>query len=91
MPKNRQKNLRLDPGEEKDLQRIAQYEGRSEQDVLRDSLRMYVRAVDERRQFLASVEQGWVESQAGLGEVVTAEDKFFESLRKELREKNAPT
>jgi hypothetical protein len=91
MLKNRQKNLRLDPGEEKDLQRIAQYEGRSEQDVLRDSLRMYVRAVDERRQFLASVEQGWVESQAGLGEIVTADDKFFESLRKELREKNAPT
>jgi hypothetical protein len=90
MLKNRQKNLRLDPGEEKDLQRIAQYEGRSEQDVLRDSLRMYVQTVDDRRQFLASVEQGWVEGRAGLGEIVTADDKFFETLRKELREKNAP-
>ena len=91
MPKTRQKNLRLNPDDEKDLQRIAQLEGRSEQDVLRDSLHMYVRMVDERRKFLRSVEQGWVEIHSGLGTTITDDDDFFESLRRDLREKNAST
>ncbi|BCA80063.1 hypothetical protein [Desulfuromonas sp. AOP6] len=90
MVKTRQKNLRLNPEDEKNLQRIAQFEGRSEQDVLRDSLHMYVRAVDERREFLASVEQGWMEIHSGLGTTVTDTDDFFESLRSGLSDKNAP-
>ena len=90
MTKTRQKNLRLKPEDEQDLQRIAQLEGRSEQDILRDSLQMYVRAADDRREFLASVEQGWVEIHSGLGTIVTDGDNFFESLRSEVRDKNAP-
>lgn len=89
MNKTKQKNLRLAPEEEKDLQRIANLEGRSEQDILRDSLHMYIRAVDDRREFLASVEQGWVEIHSGLGTVVSDGDDFFETLRRGLREKNA--
>lgn len=85
MPKTRQKNLRLNSEDERHLQRIAQIEGRSEQDVLRDSLHMYVRAVDDRREFLASVEQGWVEIHSGLGKIVTDDDEFFESLRRGLK------
>jgi hypothetical protein len=91
MSKTRQKNLRLDPADEVNLQRIAGLEGRSEQDILRDSLHMYIRAVDDRREFLASVEQGWVEIHSGLGTIVSEGDDFFESLRKGLREKNAPS
>jgi hypothetical protein len=90
MARTQQKGLRLRPEEEKDLKRIAEYEGRSEQDVLRDSLRMYVHAADDRRKFLASVEQGWVEVRSGLGEVVSDDDDFFESLSKEIRDSNAP-
>jgi hypothetical protein len=90
MARTQQKGLRLRPEEEKDLKRIAEYEGRSEQDVLRDSLRMYVHAADDRRKFLASVEQGWVEVRSGLGEVVSDDDDFFESLSKEIRDANAP-
>jgi predicted DNA-binding protein len=89
MNKTKQKNLRLAPEEVKDLQRIANLEGRSEQDILRDSLQMYIRAVDDRREFLASVEQGWVEIHSGLGTVVSDGDDFFEKLRRGLREKNA--
>jgi len=91
MARTRQKGLRLQPEEEMDLKRVAEYEGRSEQDVLRDSLRMYVHASDERRNFLASVEQGWVEIRSGLGEVVSDGDDFFETLGKEIRDSNAPT
>jgi hypothetical protein len=91
MARTQQKGLRLRPEEEKDLKRIAEYEGRSEQDVLRDSLRMYVHASDDRRNFLASVEQGWVEIRSGLGEVVSDDDDFFETLSKEIRDSNAPT
>ncbi|MDO3376529.1 hypothetical protein [Geoalkalibacter halelectricus] len=81
--------MRLQPEEERDLKRIAEYEGRSEQDVLRDSLRMYVQASDDRRRFLASVEQGWVEIRSGLGEIVDKKDDFFEVLSKEIRNPNA--
>ena len=91
MARTRQKGLRLQPEEEMDLKRVAEYEGRSEQDVLRDSLRMYVHASDERRNFLASVEQGWVEIRSGLGEVVSDDDDFFETLGKEIRDSNGPT
>lgn len=90
MIKTKQKNLRLTPDEESNLQRIAHLEGRSEQDILRDSLQMYIRAADDRREFLASVEQGWVEIHSGLGTIVSDGDDFFETLRRRLREKNAP-
>lgn len=89
MARTRQKGLRLQPEEEKDLRRVAEFEGRSEQDVLRDSLRMYVQASDDRRNFLASVEQGWVEIRSGLGEEVKDEDDFFEVLSKEIRSPDA--
>ena len=91
MNKTKQKNLRLTPDEERELQRIAVLEGRSEQDILRDSLHMYIRAVDDRREFLKSVEQGWVEIHSGLGTIVSDGDDFFERLRRGLREKNAST
>lgn len=90
MARTRQKGLRLQPEEEMDLKRVAEYEGRSEQDVLRDSLRLYVHASDDRRKFLASVEQGWVEIHSGLGEVVSDDDDFFAALSKEIRDPNAP-
>jgi predicted transcriptional regulator len=90
MAKNKQKNLRLDSDEDEALQRIARVEGRTEQDILRDSLHMYVRAADERMAFLSSVEQGWVEIHSGLGEIVGEDDNFFDLLKKEIREKNAP-
>ena len=88
MSKTRQKNLRLTSDDEANLQRIARLEGRSGQDILRDSLRMYIRAFDDRREFLASVEQGWVEIHSGLGTIVSDGDDFFESLRRGLGEKS---
>lgn len=43
MGRSKQLGLRLDEADSMNLKRIAQREGRNEQDVLRDSLRMYVR------------------------------------------------
>ncbi len=85
MGSNRQLGLRLDETDSLNLKRIAQREGRNEQDVLRDSLRMYVRHADEQKEFMDSVERGWYELRSGLGTVVTEGDEFFGSLRKELR------
>jgi len=45
----------------RELKRISRLVGRSEHDVLRDSIRMYVRQADEQRKFLDSVERGWYE------------------------------
>ena len=47
----RQLGLRLDETDSMNLKRIAQREGRNEQDVIRDSLRMYVRSADEQKEF----------------------------------------
>lgn len=77
--------LRLDEADSMNLKRIAQREGRNEQDVLRDSLRMYVRNADEQREFFESVERGWYELHSGLGAVVTEDDTFYDSVKKELR------
>ncbi len=85
MAKAKQVGLRLDDGDQLDLKRIAQRESRSEQDVLRDSLRMYVRSADDQMQFVESVERGWYELHSGVGEAVTATDNFFESVKQELR------
>lgn len=85
MGSNRQLGLRLDETDSLNLKRIAQREGRNEQDVLRDSLRMYVRHADEQKEFIDSVERGWYELRSGLGTVVAEGDEFFGSLRKELR------
>jgi hypothetical protein len=85
MATSRQVGLRLDESDDMNLKRVAQMEGRSEQDVLRDSLRMYIKSVDEHKQFLDSVERGWYELRSGLGEVVTEDDQFFQSLREELK------
>ena len=85
MASTRQLGLRLDENDNFNLKRISEIEGRSEQDILRDSLRMYVRSADERREFVASVERGWYELRSGLGEVVAEDDDFFNSIRKEIR------
>ena len=85
MASTRQLGLRLDENDNFNLKRISEIEGRSEQDILRDSLRMYVRSADERREFVASVERGWYELRSGLGEVVAENDDFFNSIRKEIR------
>ena len=88
MASTRQLGLRLDEKDNTDLKRISEIEGRSEQDILRDSLRMYVRSVDEQREFVSSVERGWYELRSGLGEVVAENDDFFNSIRKEIRNEN---
>jgi hypothetical protein len=85
MASTRQLGLRLDEGDNVNLRRIARLEGRTEQDILRDSLRMYVRNADELREFIDSVERGWYELHSGLGEIVTENDTFFASIRKEIR------
>ena len=82
MAQSRQLGLRLDESDKSNLRRIAQLEGRTEQDILRDSLRMYVRTTDEQREFIDSVERGWYELRSGLGEFVTENDNFFDSIRK---------
>ena len=85
MAGSRQLGLRLDENDSMNLKRIAQREGRNEQDVIRDSLRMYVRTADEQKEFADSVERGWYELRSGLGSVVAEDDTFFDSIRKELR------
>jgi len=84
MAGSRQLGLRLDESDNVNLKRIAQLEGRTEQDILRDSLRMYVSNVDEQREFIDSVERGWYELRSGLGELVAEDDTFFDSIRKEI-------
>jgi len=83
--RSKQLGLRLDETDSMNLKRIAQREGRNEQDVLRDSLRMYVRNSDEQKEFFESVERGWYELHSGIGTIVAEDDTFFESIRKELR------
>jgi predicted transcriptional regulator len=77
MAKSRQVGLRLDDEDDMNLRRVAQREGRSEQEILRDSLRMYVRCADEQKNFVDSVERGWYELHSGLGEIVTEDNNFF--------------
>lgn len=80
-----QLGLRLDESDRLNLKRVAQREGRTEQDILRDSLRMYVRTADEQLEFLESVERGWYELRSGLGEIVEENDTFFDSVSEEIR------
>ena len=81
---SRQLGLRLDETDSMNLKRIAQREGRNEQDVIRDSLRMYVRNADEQKEFFESVERGWYELHSGLGDLIAEDDAFFDSIRSEL-------
>ncbi len=85
MAGSRQLGLRLDEKDSMNLKRIAQREGRNEQDVIRDSLRMYVRGADEQKEFFDSVERGWYELRSGLGDVAAEGDAFYDSLKKDLR------
>ena len=85
MTKTRQLGLRLDENDSINIKRIAQREGRSEQDILRDSLRMYVLNADEQQEFIDSVERGWYELRSGLGEFVDENDDFFNYIRNEIR------
>lgn len=89
MAGSRQLGLRLDESDTLNLKRIAQREGRTEQDILRDSLRMYVRNADEQREFIDSVERGWYEFRSGLGELVAEDDGFFDAIRKEIHDEKA--
>jgi predicted transcriptional regulator len=91
MVKAKQIGLRLDDNDQLDLKRVAQRENRTEQDVLRDSLRMYVRSTDDQAKFVESIERGWYELHSGLGETVLETDDFFASIKQELRQNNAPT
>lgn len=84
MPKSRQLGLRLEDADEIALTRVAQREGRNPLDVIRDSIRTYVRKSDEQQAFITSVERGWYELSCGVGEEVTEEDEFLQSLRREL-------
>lgn len=84
MPKSRQLGLRLEEADEMDLTRVAQREGRSPLDVIRDSIRTYVRHSDEQQAFISSVERGWYELACGVGEEVAEQDEFLQSLRREL-------
>ena len=86
MARTRQLGLRLDENDNLNLKRMAQLEGRTEQDILRDSLRMYIGRADEQREFVDSVERGWYELRTGLGEIVTENDDFFSSIRSEIRD-----
>ncbi|MFK5926587.1 MAG: hypothetical protein QM483_08160 [Desulfuromusa sp.] len=88
MAKAKQIGLRLDDSDQRDLKRVAQRESRTEQDVLRDSLRMYIRSADDRMKFVESVERGWYELHSGLGETITGTDNFFEMVRQQLRRDN---
>jgi len=90
MASTRQLGLRLDENDNLSLKRIAQREGRTEQDILRDSLRMYVRSADEQKEFVDSVERGWYELRSGLGEIVAETDGFFDAIRKEIRNEKTP-
>ena len=85
MAKSRQVGLRLAEVDDTDLRRVALREGRSEQEILRDSLRMYVHTADEQNDFYNSVERGWYELRSGLGEIVMDDDDFFESVRRDIR------
>jgi hypothetical protein len=87
---SRQLGLRLDEADSMSLKRIAQPEGRNEQDVIRDSLRMYVRSADEQKELFDSVERGWYELHSGIGAVVAEDDTFFDSIRNELRDVKTP-
>ena len=78
---SRQRGLRPDKADGMNLEQIAQREGRNEQDVIRDSLRMYVRSADEQKELFESVERGWYELHSGLGTVVAEGDTFFDSIR----------
>lgn len=89
MPKSRQLGLRLEEVDEMDLARVANREGRSALDVIRDSIRTYVRRSDEQQAFIDSVERGWYQLACGLGEEVTQEDEFLHSLRRELESEDA--
>jgi len=86
MAKDKQINLRLDDEDCLSLKRVAERERRSEQEILRDSFRNYAQNSDEQEAFLRSVERGWCEIQAGLGEVVEDDDDFFDTVKRELRD-----
>lgn len=85
MAKNKQVNLKLDDSDVAVLKQITDFEGRSEQDVLRDSLRIYACNALRHKELLESVEKGWLELRSGLGEVVGDDDDFFATVKKELR------
>lgn len=86
MAKKIQINLRLDEFDNQSLRRVAERERRSEQEVLRDSLRCYAQNSDEHDAFLRSVEEGWYEAEAGLGELVEEDDDFLASVIRKMRD-----
>lgn len=86
MAKSRQKGLRLSPEEAMDLKRVAEDEGRTEPEIARESIRLYIQMHDERKQFLDSVERGWYQLHSGLGRTEEEHDNFLEALEREMAE-----
>ncbi|MCF6179322.1 MAG: hypothetical protein L3J63_08045 [Geopsychrobacter sp.] len=91
MAKTKQVGLRLDEHDEAILKEIATKTKRTEQDILRDSLRMYAENFKEQMHFMQSVERGWFELQSGLGEVVTENDNFIESIKRDIHDEFPPS
>ena len=58
-----------------------------ESDDVEFSFEEVKRELDDEADMLESVERGWLEIQAGLGEEVTDGDTFFEEVRAEIRSK----
>lgn len=86
MAKTQQLGLRLSPEEAQALKRVAEDEGRSEPEIARESIRIYVRMHDEMKAYADSVERGWYELRCGLGDDEEAHDRFIESLKREVAE-----
>lgn len=86
MAKSQQMGLRLSTEEAMALKRVAEDEGRSEPEIARESIRMYVRMHDEMKEFFSSVERGWYQLRCGSGRTEAEHDAYLETLRREIAE-----
>lgn len=86
MGKSAQLGLRLSLEDAESLKRVAEDEHRSEADVARESIQMYVKRHDERKGFLESVERGWYQLKAGLGKTEEEHAQFYKDLEGEILE-----
>ena len=84
MAKTQQLGLRLSPEEAQALKRVAEDEGRSEPEIARESIRIYVRMHDEMKAYVESVERGWYELQCGLGSTEEGHERLVEDLKREV-------
>lgn len=91
MAKSKQIGLRLEHNDVVALSDLAKREGRTEQDILRDSLHSYLKRAQEQTRFIESVERGWYELHSGLGEVVAEDDGFFDTVRRDIDNESTST